>query len=107
MNKLILTLLLVTLLLSCTSTKKVMSSWVGDTKRNLILKWGPPAKIASDGGDGEILIYASQVYIPQYKMNYWDYKMFYANISGKIYHWRTERKNIPPTQIDLNIYRRY
>ena len=83
-----------------------MDSWVGDTKRNLILKWGPPARTASDGGDGEILIYARQVYIPQYQMNYYDYKMFYVDSNGKIYYCRTERQNIPPTQIDLNIYRR-
>jgi hypothetical protein len=51
--------------------------------------------------------YAKQVYIPQYNMNYYDYKMFYVNSEGKIYHWITQRQQVPPTQIDLNIYKRY
>jgi len=84
-----------------------MDSWLGDTKQNLILKWGPPARVASDGGSGEILIYSRQVYMPQYRVNFYDYKMFYANSQGKIYSWLTKRENIPPTQIDLNVYRRY
>ena len=71
------------------------------------MSWGPPARTASDGGTGEILIYARQVYIPQYNMNYYDYKMFYVNSEGKIYHWITQRQQVPPTQIDVNIYRRY
>lgn len=100
-------LISLTLLTSCTNTKKAMNSWLGNTRQNLILSWGPPAKTASDGGTGEILIYARQVYIPQYGMNYYDYKMFYVDAQGKIYHWLMQRQQVPPTQIDLNIYKRY
>jgi hypothetical protein len=111
MNKLILSLLLLTLFSSCTSTKKVMDSWLGSTKQQLIMSWGPPARTASDGGTGEILVYANQGYYPGINGNgaftYWDYKYMYADSDGKIYYWMTRRERVPPTQIDLNIYRRY
>ena len=107
MKKTVTFLLIVLSLSSCKSTKKVMDSWLGHSKQSLIASWGPPARTASDGGNGEILIYSKQVYIPQYQTNYYDYKMFYANSEGKIYRWLTKRENIPPTQIDLNVYRRY
>jgi hypothetical protein len=107
MKKTILILLVVGLLTACTSQKEIMNSWLGSTKQNLVMSWGPPARTASDGGTGEILIYARQVYIPQYNMNYYDYKMMYVNSDGKIYHWITQRQQVPPTQIDLNIYKRY
>ena len=101
-----------------------MDSWLGHSKQELIMKWGPPARTASDGGTGEILVYAQQVYIPPSSntfydnnnvghttynqgVNYWDYKMFYVNSDSKIYYWMVKREQIPPTQIDLNIYRRY
>jgi hypothetical protein len=107
MKKSVLILLVVGLLTACTSQKEIMNSWLGSTKQQLIRSWRPPARTASDGGTGEILIYASQVYIPQYNINYYDYIMFYVNSEGKIYHWITQRQQVPPTQIDLNIYKRY
>lgn len=103
----ILIFLAVGLLTACTSQREIMDSWLGHSRQEVIMKWGPPARTASDGGTGEILVYANQVYIPQYNLNYYDYKMFYVNSDGKIYHWMTKREQIPPTQIDLNIYRRY
>ena len=107
MKKILIVLLLIGLLPSCKTTKKIMDSWLGHTKKELIIKWGPPARVASDGGDGEILIYSKQVYIPQYNLKYYDYKMFYVNSEGRIYRWLIKRERIPPTQIDLNIYRKY
>ena len=83
----------------CTSRKKILNSWIGSTKQNLIYSWGPPARTESDGDGGEILIYARQIYIPQYRMNYWDYKMMYCHKDGEIYHWVTSRQNIPPTEV--------
>lgn len=78
-----------------------MDSWIGSSKQTLIMSWGPPAKIESDGDGGEILVYAHQVYIPAYRINYWDYKMMYADKDGKIYHWLISRQQIPPTEIDV------
>jgi hypothetical protein len=100
-----------------------MNSWLGATKQNLIMSWGPPTRTGDDGAGGEILVYAKQVYISpststfydnnggsssttSQAVNYWDYKMFWINTEGKVYHWMTQQQQIPPTQIDLNIYRR-
>lgn len=100
-------------ILSCNSTQNVMDSWNGQTKQHLILKWGPPNSVVSDGGTGEIVIYATQRHsqgIPQYGVppsNYWDNKYFYVNSEGKIYHWLIKKEKVPPTQIDLTIKSRY
>jgi len=107
MKNLILIFLGVLVINGCTSQKKIMNSWIGSTKQSLIQSWGPPARTASDGGSGEILIYAKQVYLPQFSANYYDYSMFYVDNKGVIYHWITKTESIPPTQIDLNIYKRF
>ena len=31
----------------------------------------------------------------------------YVDNNGKIYHWTTRHERVPPTQIDLSIYKRY
>lgn len=109
-----------TFLISCKSQKQIMDSWLGSSKQNLIMSWGPPDRTASDGGTGEILVYAKRIYIPSSTFydsyggssttparTYWDYKYIYVNNEGKIYYWMIRREEIPPTQIDLNIYKRY
>lgn len=119
MRNFILLIIIIGFINGCISTQKVMDSWVGSTKQNLIMSWGPPARTASDGANGEILVYAKQIYIPSMtfyngyggsttspSQTYWDYKMFWVNSDGKIYHWMIQRQQIPPMQIDLNIYRR-
>ena len=104
-------ILLSFLMFSCVSTRKVMNSWVGSTKQQLIKVWGPPSKTASDGATGEILVYSRKVYISgsQYvtAQTYWDNKYFYVNSSGKVYHWIVKSEQVPPQQIDLNVYKRY
>jgi hypothetical protein len=107
MKKIILIFLIVGLLTACVSQKEKMNSWLGSTKQQIIMSWGPPARTASDGGTGEILIYVRQIYIPQSNMNFYDYKMIYVNSGGKIYHWLTQTQQVPPSQIDLNVYKRY
>lgn len=95
---------------------------MGHSKQDLIMKWGPPARYTSDGGNGEILVYAKQVYLPPSSssfytpgtvttsydqgLNYYDYTFFYVNTNGNIYHWLTQRQSIPPQQIDLTVYHR-
>jgi hypothetical protein len=111
MKKSILILLIVGLISACTSQKEIMNSWLGSTKQQLIMSWGPPARTASDGGTGEILVYANQGYWPgvngQGAYTYWNYKYMYADSNGKIYYWMTRVERVPPTQIDLNVYKRY
>jgi hypothetical protein len=92
-------LLLIASLFSCANQRKALNSWMGQPKQRLIMSWGPPSRTTDDGAGGEVLIYAHQVYVPQYGYNWWDYKMMYVSSEGKIYHWRTSREQIPPQQI--------
>ena len=111
MKNVITAFLFLFLMTACTSQREILNSWLGSTKQQLIMSWGPPSRTASDGGDGEILVYANQGHWPGYNgegaYNYWNYKYMYVNGSGKIYHWMTKTETVPPTQIDLNIYKRY
>ena len=98
-------------LVACKTQQDVMNSWLGSTKQEIIMSWGPPARTASDGGTGEILVYSYPGYNPGYNgygaFSYWDYKYVYTDSNGKIYYWKTEQLRVPPTQIDLNVHRRY
>lgn len=104
----------------CTSTKKVMDSYLGRTKSNLILNWGPPTNVANDGQGGEIYIYARKIHYqgssgittptygggtytssPTPGNTFWNYKMFYVNSNGIIYHWKVNSYQIPPNEIIL------
>ncbi len=98
MKKAYIVLFLVIALTSCSSQKKTLNTWIGSSKYNLIQSWGPPVHTADDGNGGEVLIYAQQVYAPDLKLNYWNYRMMYAHSDGTIYHWRTSRQEIPPTE---------
>jgi hypothetical protein len=103
MRILIISLLFMT---ACASEKEVLDTWLGHGKKDLIMQWGPPDLTTSDGDGGEIIAYVNQVYMPNYNVNYYNYRMFYVNREGKIYHWLTKKERINPQQIDLNIYRR-
>jgi hypothetical protein len=70
----------------------------------LILSWGPPARTTSDGGSGEVLIYASTVYDAYNRISYYKYTMFYIYSGGTIYHWLTKSGRIPPQQMDVDVY---
>lgn len=87
---------------------KVMKSWMGHHKADMILQWGPPTRTTSDGRDGEILIYeydktgakivsnnisplAEQMFGPSYSVQQTGYvarRMFWANKDGILYHWQ-------------------
>lgn len=117
MKKSIILLLTITVLSSCTSTRKVLDSWMGSTKQNLIISWGPPQRVFDNSPNGEILVYAKQVYIAPTTyyygnnpttivgQNYWNYTYMYINTESKVYYWRTEKQQVPPQQIDLYIRR--
>ena len=81
--------------------ERTLNTYINHDKHELVMSLGPPARIASDGADGEIYIYASSfVY---FSTTWYDYKMFYINRAGKIYTWRTSREQSPPQQINLFI----
>jgi hypothetical protein len=104
-------LILLLITLSCQSTKTIMDSWLGSSKQNLIMTWGPPEKVIENSPNGTILVYVNRVYTEPILIsgayvggeNYWRYKYMYVDNNGKIYHWRIDKQQIAPEQIDLNI----
>jgi hypothetical protein len=91
-------------LIGCISQRKMMDSWIGSTKQDLILKWGPPERTASDGGTGEILVYSSRFYNATLNMTTYQYRLMYADNDGKIYHWLLQSGTVPPQQMNMNVY---
>ena len=92
-----LVILITVLLASCVSsreaTKKAMDSWLGSTKQSLILEWGAPNRVTSDGDGGEVLVYERSTYLSYYKVTYYTIRMFYAHADGIIYFWKAENGN--------------
>ena len=81
-----------------------MDSWMGSTKQQLILQKGPPERTASDGSDGEVLIYSTQTYNAYYNITQYAYAFFYANKDGVLYHWLVKRGTVPPQQMNVDLY---
>ena len=98
-------ILLFITLASCASVKDAMNLWIGHSKQEVVLKWGPPNSVASDGNKGEVYIYSTQCS----RLNgqvYWYNRMLYLNENEKVYYWMVKEENVPPTQIDIRSYRR-
>jgi hypothetical protein len=89
--------------MGCVSQQKLMDSWIGSSKQDLVMAWGPPERVASDGGSGEILIYSRSFYQPNLNATEYVYRMMYVDNSGKIYHWLTRNGFVPPEQIQVSI----
>lgn len=103
MRNLLITLCIATILAACGTTHtfykdnltNLMEFWVGRQKSDLIRSWGPPQQYASDGKDGEILIYehvithTNTIDGAYYEQTTRSSKMFYADAYGNIYYWRT------------------
>lgn len=95
-------------------TQQMMDACMGQNKAYVIYNMGPPSSVSTDGQGGEVLVYATQsvVYtppggypmgVPQHNRVYWNYKMFYVNNQGIVYHWKTDRCEIPPQQMILYV----
>jgi hypothetical protein len=97
-------LLLALLLGGCVSQQKLMDSWIGSTKQDLILKWGPPEREVSDGGSGEILVYSRSFFNPNANLTQYVYRMMYVDREGKIYHWLTQTGLVPPELFIVTIH---
>jgi hypothetical protein len=106
MKSRLIVVLFVLFLMSCVSTRDAMNTWLGHTQKEVILKWGPPARTTSDGGTGTILVYAFQGSVYGTGKAYYDYKMLYVNEKNIVYYWMTKRDYVPPTQIDITNFRR-
>ncbi len=105
MKKLVLMAALVLLQVSCASTNSSMTASVGQTKSKLIKAWGTPVRTLPNNEQGEILVYADQVFTDSNgpKMageNYWNYNYIYVNKEGKVTLTRKEKQNYPPQAID-------
>jgi len=75
------------------SEREILDSWLGAHRKNLILKWGVPARTDSDGDGGEILWYKERVapYIVNgsvIQQGYTRNTQFWSDREGKIYHWK-------------------
>lgn len=96
------------LLYSCSGTKNSMAVFAGETKSKLIKTWGTPVRTLSNNEDGEILVYADQVFVNEDhsdgpKMagnNYWNYNYVYVSKDGKVVSTRYEKQNYPPQALD-------
>lgn len=80
--------LLALALLSCASQKEIMDSWIGSTKHEVIMEWGPPEFFGSDGNGGQIIGY-SKTGSGGYSTTSWivtQYIYFYLK-EGRVYHW--------------------
>jgi hypothetical protein len=89
-----LVILITVLLASCVSsreaTKKAMDSWLGSTKQSLILEWGAPNRVTSDGDGGEVLVFERSTYNSYYHVTIYAIRMFYVHADGIIYFWKSE-----------------
>lgn len=100
-------ILLLILVQGCTSTRKVMDSWMGHHESELIQQWGAPSRTTSDGKCGKVHVYERfwNYHSPGYSYldcrghvryvglpcrSYSDSKMFYIDPDGIIYYWRTQ-----------------
>jgi len=72
----------------------------------LILNWGQPERIASDGKGGEILIYSLHSLVTYGGVVNYRYRIFYADSDGKIYNWYCNGGQVPPQQLDITVYMR-
>ncbi|WP_264523196.1 hypothetical protein [Flavobacterium sp. N502536] len=105
--KKLLILLIILILQACSTTKNPNDQWIGQSKKNLIKIWGPPIRTLQNSDQGEILLYAEQVYTnaatsegPRMAgSNYWNYTYIYTRKDGKIYFYKTDKQQQPPQTI--------
>lgn len=108
MKKILLFASIILLQISCSSSKNAMNNSVGETKAKLIKTWGSPVRTLADNQDGQILVYADQVFMNEDNpdgsriagQNYWTYNYIYVNKEGKVTSTRQEKQNYPPQALD-------
>jgi hypothetical protein len=89
----------------CHAERDMMNSWNNAPIQRVILKWGPPITVVSDGSiNGKIYIWQYLRYLgadPQGKPTnpYYHLREFYVNGNGVVYSWRTENKNVPAVNV--------
>ncbi|OXB08754.1 hypothetical protein B0A81_08550 [Flavobacterium plurextorum] len=98
-------LLIIVILTSCSSSKNTLDGLTGKTRHNLIKSWGFPIRTINNA-QGQILVYADQVYKNSNNAkqriagpSYWNYTYIYIDFEGKVYSYKNEKQNYPPQQI--------
>lgn len=75
---------------------KMMDTWIGSSKKDLLLKWGSPNSVTSDGNGGEIVSFYEYDKIMVYntlvtrKYTY----SFYIDSQQKVYHGKYQRNTL-------------
>ena len=103
--KIILYFFITLLLSSCMTNKKItanMNSWIGSSKNELIMSQGLPLTTGSDGANGEVLVYGTQ--LNSTYGSTWEYAIYFTHADGIIYHWLVKREHTPPSQLDVNLF---
>ena len=99
-------------MVSCSSQTKLLNSYIGASKQQVVAKFGKPTEITSDGDKGEILWYdhvtaipgstgsifttgSSQLQVTQGLATnvYKNATAIYINAEGKVYHWSKGNNN--------------
>ena len=104
MKKAILIPALLALFISCASTSSTTVA-VGESKSKVLKILGNPVRTLDNNQNGEILVYADQVFTDDGSSsiagsNYWRYNFVYINKEGKVTSTRQEKQNYPPQAID-------
>lgn len=103
MKKIMLLAPIFALIVSCASTNSA-SVAVGETKSKVLKTLGNPIRILDNNQNGEILVYADQVFVEDGTRlagsNDWRYNYVYISKDGKVTSTRQEKQNYPPQAID-------
>lgn len=105
MKKIILFLGISAVLMSCSGSAATVAT-VGESKQKVIKTLGTPVRTLDNSKDGEILVYADQVFLNNHSdsqmagEHYWRYNYIYVNKEGKVTSSRQEKQNYPPQAID-------
>lgn len=96
--------LLALFVFSCASTSSATVA-VGEAKSKVLKNLGNPVRTLNNNQNGEILVYADQVFTEEGTTslagsNYWRYNYVYINKEGKVTSTRQEKQNYPPQAID-------
>lgn len=92
-------------LISCSSSVATVAN-VGESKQKVIKTLGTPVRTLDNSKDGQILVYADQVFLNNHSdsqmagEHYWRYNYIYINKEGKVTSTRQEKQNYPPQAID-------
>lgn len=102
-------LLAIILFGACSASKTTGDQLVGKTKQNLIKTWGTPIRVFDNNTDGQILVYADQIYDESNRnasreagSSYWKYTYMYVDKNGKVSSFRNEKQNYPPQALDFD-----